>query len=268
MKKIYCGLLTINDYLLGIVQECSSMRYIRESIGGANCRFLTSNDVHDISQSYVKNLCYLVLGNGRAYSIGYMAVTPTSTYYSDDIGKIVVNLAGARSVADAMRKMHLENNSIIYQCCLGCKAFSPNAGKSIMKASNSLLLICLSESEECFGPGLNFTPDPDWDLQFNPAVIEAMQKKASEPKEEEQEADWDEVIQPVPNEVDNSNTQFSDTLSLFNTLIKEEQKVVLRFAKRRADVSNLTAAQIALLYCLDKSKDTAVIDLIKTLGNK
>lgn len=260
MRKIYCGSKTVSNYLWGIAKELKCESEIQEQLGTIYTHTRKELNARTQYYAYVSRLAWLVLGSGK-FTIGYMAITKNKTYYSDNLRNILIQLTGFPKLTKATEyigKIAKCNPTTLYQAISYNNTLSTKQADFIMQAGNCLLLLCLSEGKECFGPGTNFSKADDWELIFDSDVQYEMEKQVSvKPMAEYNPIDPIEYETTIKPECDLS------ILELFEQLTPSMKKLILEFARERAKCKNLTNDQIVLGYCMSAVNDHSIEDLIK-----
>ena len=262
MRKIYCGSKTVSNYLWGIAEELKSVREIQNQVGTIYTHTRKELNARIQHCAYIKRLAYFILGPGSKYAIGYMAVTKDKTYYSDDLRNILIQLTGFANLTKATEyigKIAKCNPTTLYQAVSSNNTLSVKQADFIMKGGNCLLLLCLSEGKECFGPGTNFSKADDWELIFDSDVQYEMEKQVS--------------VNPMAEYNPTDSIKYETTikqsecdlsiLELFEQLTPSMKKLILEFARESAKCKNLTNDQIVLGYCMSEVNDHSIEDLVK-----
>ena len=271
--KIYAGTKTGVEYLWGIARELKCEYEIKKQCGNIHANARAELDGRAQNQTYLNKLAELILGKGK-FCIGFMAVTNHANYYSDTLSKIIIQLTGTnlsngcQQIADACGV----EKAYVYQVALGSRPLTPKVASVIGKATNSLLLCCLAEKEVCFGPGINFTPDANWDIVFHDDVRDEVYKQAtSECKDVEDDDYFIEDEDPQVSDDQKTIEAVQENLAtnefdLFERLSPSMKKLVLEYARTRAHCDTMTNEQIVLGYCIQNSGDKSIQDLIRTVS--
>lgn len=273
--KIYAGTKTGVEYLWGIAHELKCEYEIKKQCGNIHANARAELDGRAQNQTYLNKLAELILGKGK-FCTGFMAVTNHNTYYSDTLSKIIIQLTGSnlsngcQQIADACGV----EKPYIYQVALGSRPLTPKVASAISKATNSLVLCCLAEKEVCFGPGINFTPDSDWEIVFHDEVKAEVYKQASAPSESEDSEEDDYFIDDEDVQVNEDQQTVeavqqnlgTNELDLFEKLSPSMKKLVLEYARTRAHCDTMSNEQIVLGYCIQNSGDKSIQDLIRTVS--
>ena len=282
--KIYVGTKTASEYLWGMARELKCEYEIKTQLGKIHANVRDRLDGQVQNEAYVMRLAELILGRGK-FSIGYLAVTNHANYYSDHLGKIMIQLTGTNLTKSTQIIAEASGfeQQYIYQIASGKRPLSDKVADGITKATGALVLICLCESSaECFGPGINFTQGSDWEFVYDDSVKEAMLRVASSKIDNDDDDFYiddetnAEVESDTPNieqldKQDEMVQQVQQTLStneidLFEQLTPSMKKLVLEFARKRANCGTMTNEQIVLGYCIQNSGDKSIQDLIRTVS--
>lgn len=300
MKTIYCGTFTIVEYLidkakeLGIINELESV--LSPSYHSRLNKVLNHMQVQD--PGLINALASHILGSNK-YVIGYQVLKPGTEYYSDCMKKLLIQITGELQLKNACAKIcgNYSTDSI-YQILFSSDRFlSPKLLETIQIQGKCIILPCLAVNEDtCFGPGVNFSPDKEWNLNTSEWVsgtVEAMLESIScdtldedfedlndedfeDLEEEEDEPDLNEEQQMVhveqPQKIQSieavsDKEDATDIVTAFLTLRDDQQQLILEFAKSKCKLDGFNDQQIVLLYCLQLSNSDTIKDLVNTLSD-
>ena len=282
--KIYVGTKSASDYLWGVARELKCEYEIKKQLGHIHANVRDRLDGKVQNETYLRRLAELILGRGK-FSIGYLSVTDHATYYSDNLGKIIIQLTGSsmNKGIDVVTEASGYERSYIYQVAIGKRPLTDKIAEGITRATDALVLCCLSESSvECFGQGINFTQDPQWEFVYDDNVKTEMLNIASSKDKDnddfyiDDEVEDKQSVQPEnqleePSEVQTMAQQIQHNLStseldLFEQLSPSMKKLVLEFARKRASCGAMSNEQIVLSYCIQTAGDKSIQDLIRTVS--
>ena len=282
--KIYVGAKTASEYLWKVAHDLMADEEVKKSLGNIHQNVRERLDGRIQNESYLRRLSEIVLGKDK-FSIGYIAVTNHATYYSDCLNKIVIQLTGtnvSKAISSIAQFSGFEHQ-YIYQIVTGKRPLTDKVAESISRMTNSLILCCLSlSSAECFGQGINFTQDTQWEFVYDDSVKEAMLEVASSQKEDEDDDDFYIDDECIDNELEQDKPQQAEDvkameqqivsnlgtseIDLFENLSPSMKKLVLDFARKRAKCGTMSNEQIVLSYCIQMSGDKSIQDLIRTVS--
>ena len=277
--KIYVGTKSGSDYLWGVARELKCEYEIKKQLGHIHANVRDRLDGKVQNETYLRRLAELILGRGK-FSIGYLAVTDHATYYSDNLGKIIIQLTGSsmNKGINVVTEASGYERSYIHQVAIGKRPLTDKIAEGITRATGALVLCCLSESSvECFGQGINFTQDPQWEFVYDDTVKTEMLNIASAKPEDDDFYIDDEVEdKPDNNPEEPAEAQTmaqqiqhnlgTSELELFEQLSPSMKKLVLEFARKRASCGSMSNDQIVLSYCIQTSGDKSIQDLIRTVS--
>ena len=266
--KIYVGTKTASDYLWEYVANVDSKAEVRNELGTRHCNTCDRLEATEQDEPYLRHLAEIVLGHDN-FSIGYMAVTNHATYYSDNLSKVIIQVTG-KKVAKAINSIAEASGftrQYIYSVVSGKRYLTDSIVQSIRKTNKALILVCLSPNKECFGQGISFTANPDWEFVYDNSVKDALVMVASMQDEEQlRDVELDDVFIDPSDEV-NDKIKSIAYLEEFNKLNPTMKKLVIDYAKVRLNCQ-MTNEQIVMDYLINKllnKNDTCIQDLLKII---
>ena len=258
------------------------IKEIKKQLGHIHANVRDRLDGKVQNETYLRRLAELILGRGK-FSIGYLAINNHATYYSDSLGKIIIQVTGMSigKGIDAITEASGFERSYIYQIAIGKRPLTDKIAEGITRATGALVLCCLSESSvECFGQGINFTQDSQWEFVYDDTVKTEMLNMASSKVEDDDDFYIDDEVDDKQNaesqleeagEVKDMAEQIQHSLGtseldLFEQLSPSMKKLVLEFARKRASCGTMSNEQIVLSYCIQTAGDKSIQDLIRTVS--
>lgn len=280
--KIYVGTKSASDYLWNVARELKCEYEIKKQLGHIHANVRDRLDGKVQNETYLRRLAELILGRGK-FSIGYLAINNHATYYSDNLSKIIIQVTGMSigKGIDAITEASGFERSYIYQVAIGKRPLTDKIAEGITRSTGALVLCCLSESSvECFGQGINFTQDPQWEFVYDDTVKTEMLNMASAKVEDDDDFYIDDEVEDKqnvenqleePGEVKTMTEQIQHSLGtseldLFEQLSPSMKKLVLEFARKRASCGTMSNEQIVLSYCIQTAGDKSIQDLIRTVS--